>query len=152
PTADSWQIISVENNTTTTDGKPSYSIKAAVSLNLHSVCPERYNLYYDYPKSNFVTWKETITSNCDLCMGQAVCVIAFPEEAVLASYKSKGGERVASYIQAYPDAKPDVTFMYSTGNGLSNVWLVVWSSPHASYALASYVSKADGTVLQVISQ
>lgn len=151
PHADEWEILSVEHNTTTSDGKPSYAIKGAVVLNLKSVCPERYHLYYDYPKSNFVTWTETIASHCEVCRGQSSCVIAFPEEAVIASYKLSGSTRVSDYITSYPDAKPTVQFLDSTEDGMTNVWRVQWISPGATYSLVAFVSKANGSVLKVTS-
>ncbi len=151
PTADEWQILSVEHNSTTSTGAPSYQIKGTVVINLKSVCPERYNLYYDYPKSNFVTWTEPITSHCQVCNGQPSCVIAFPEEAVIASYKLAGSGRVSDYISAYPDAKPDVQYLDSTEDGFTNVWRVQWASSNASYSLVAYVSKLNGSVLKVTS-
>ncbi|MEM3609684.1 MAG: hypothetical protein QW076_02120 [Candidatus Anstonellales archaeon] len=54
-----------------------------------TLCPERFKVDYIYPKNHFVPEILTITSNCEVCKNRDnnLCVIAFPEEAVIASHK-----------------------------------------------------------------
>lgn len=151
PQASSLEIISVDQNSTTSAGAKSYSIKGAAVLDSNSLCPERYHLYYDYPKSNFVTWTETIVKNCAVCTGQAQCIIAFPEQAVIASHTFNGTARVSQFITTYPAAMPNATF-YESFNGVQNVWLVKYTAPESSYSLLVLVSKVDGKIISVDSE
>ena len=49
-------------------------------------CPERVLLTYRYPSNHFTPLVTEITTGCSICKGER-CIIAFPEEAVIASHR-----------------------------------------------------------------
>ena len=75
-----------------------YEIKAKVTQGYQSSCPVRTHVYYNYPNQNFVPQApEYITSGCKVC-NQQPCIIAFPEEAIIASHTLSGTEEVRKFI------------------------------------------------------
>ncbi|MBM3228921.1 hypothetical protein FJZ26_00665 [Candidatus Parvarchaeota archaeon] len=150
PKADDIEILSIVQNSTTQQGAKSYNIKASVVIGAKSVCPERYHFYYDYPSSNFVTWKETIVKNCKVCSASSKCPIAFPEEAIIASHTFDGMKRIADFIKDYPDAKPAAKY-YESYAQYQNVWLVRWASDSSPVDMIGIISN-KGAAVDVISE
>ena len=102
-----------------------YEIKAKVTKDPLTPCPERMHIFYNYPVQNFVTQPtEYITRNCQVCT-EGTCTIAFPEEAVIASHTFEGTEAVHDYITQYDDAVPVVS-------EADDKWTVTWDSKEAS--------------------
>ncbi|MFH1285600.1 MAG: hypothetical protein ABIH99_03370, partial [Candidatus Micrarchaeota archaeon] len=81
----------------------SWLMQARVTLNKNSPCPERINLYYDYPRYGFVTRPpEYITKDCKiLCEDKPTCALAFEEQAVIASHTFKGTEETHALVMRY---------------------------------------------------
>ncbi len=97
-----------------------YEIKAKVTENHLTACPERMHIYYSYPVQNFITQpNEYITSGCKVCT-EGICTIAFPEEAIIASHTFHGTEAVHEYVTTQ-NAVPSVTED-------NNDWVVTWDS------------------------
>jgi hypothetical protein len=128
PNADVRQIIEIIP-LKDSDGSTYYQLKASVTIGLNTSCPELIDVYYDYPPKNFVAQPpEYVTDNCQICINQPICIIAFPEEAIIASHTDPGTNDVSDFLDLNPDATPNVTYENNTMNS-SNVWQVVWSSP-----------------------
>ena len=118
-----------------------FEIKAKVTENLESACPARIHIYYNYPEQNFVPQApEYITKGCEVCR-ERPCVIAFPEEAIIASHTLAGTAAVSEYLQTYSDAAPSF-------EKFSNFWNVTWDSGSAGYYYKVGVS-TNGNVLSV---
>lgn len=129
PGADS-DVINMEERQNA-NGQKYFYIKARVTIGSASACPERMHVYYNYPEQNFETEPlEHVTSSCQVCL-QRPCVLAFPEEATIASHTLEGGEPVARFLDLYPSAYPVVE---ETAIG----WRVTWDAP-----LSTYVYKVD---------
>ncbi|MDD2655536.1 MAG: hypothetical protein PHQ80_02605 [Candidatus ainarchaeum sp.] len=126
PNADTVGIISWENRVNV-DGSSYFEIKASASEGLSTPCPKRTHYQYFYPEQNFVpNPPERVVSGCTVCEGMG-CVIAFPEEAIIASHTNSGTSAVEGYIQRYGDTVPSVKQVDGEG------WTVTWRSPSASY-------------------
>lgn len=121
-------------------GEKYFEIKAKVTKNPFTTCPERMHIYYNYPMQNFVSQPtEYITKNCEVCT-QGTCTIAFPEEAIIASHTFNGTEEVQTFINrgtSYPVVSQE-----------SNAWIVKWDSPASTYYYVVTVGK-DGTITSV---
>lgn len=129
-----------------------YQLKARVSSNLASPCPQRLHIYYNYPPQNFVTQPpDMITQDCKLCINEPTCVLAFEEEAIVASHTYDGTKQVSDYISAYPDAVPSAYFSSEYG-GFTNVWIVDWDSKSAPYSFKALLSKTGKMPLAIYSQ
>jgi hypothetical protein len=102
-------------------------IRARVTEGIYTPCPVRIHYFYHYPVQNFVADppEYITTSSCSTCEG-AGCVIAFEEEAIVASHTNSKTERVHRYVSGYPDAVPTV---YPQDNG----WRVAWNSDSSKY-------------------
>jgi hypothetical protein len=149
PNADVREVINI-TQATGADGSPSFQLEARVTSGLSTPCPERIHVWYDYPPKNYVSQPpEYITRGCQICINEQVCIIAFPEEAVIASHTYPGTEEVASFVSANADAKADPVFMDSYGN-YSNVWVVKWSAPSSNYTFSVVLSKDLNKVLEVL--
>lgn len=104
-----------------------FEIKAKVTKNQNKPCPERVHIFYNYPIQNFVPRQpEVITSNCKVCT-EDICVLAFPEEALIASHTFEGTKVVSIYLNSNPDAYGSARKKEDGG------WEVKWDSPSASY-------------------
>lgn len=126
PNADSVGIIAWESRVNV-DGTSYFEIKASASEGLSTPCPKRTHYQYFYPEQNFVpNPPERVVSGCTVCEGVG-CVIAFPEEAIIASHTNSGTSAVQGYIQRYADATPSVAAVEGDG------WTVAWTSPSAVY-------------------
>ncbi|MCX8194794.1 MAG: hypothetical protein N3G22_01660 [Candidatus Micrarchaeota archaeon] len=127
PNADVREIIEIVPMVGS-DGLSYYQLKARVTENIDSPCPERIHVYYDYPPKNFVAQPpEYITKGCRVCLNVDVCVIAYPEEAIIASHTYPGAEKLASFLKKYSDAKATVEYKENYG-GYVGVWIVKWRS------------------------
>ena len=125
------------------EGKRYFEVKARVTDDALSPCPKRSHIYYNYPVQNFIPQPpEIITSaKCRVCTA-GICTIAFPEEAIIASYTFNATEDVRSYVEANPSAVPTAT------ETSDNSWVVKWD---ASGAPTYYVVKVrrDGSAIAV---
>ncbi|MCK4319202.1 hypothetical protein KAW38_01370 [Candidatus Micrarchaeota archaeon] len=125
PAADIIEIINMEKSFNEEEAEY-YKITIRISENLESPCPTRIHLYYNYPEQNFVIDPpEKITKGCITCEGEG-CVIAFEEEAIIASHTNKGSELVAEFLKEEPTAMPLVV---KTGDG----WMVSWIGEEREY-------------------
>ena len=136
---------------TASDGTPYYELKARVTSGISTPCPERINVYYDYPPKNFVSQPpEYITKGCQICINEPVCTVAFPEEAIIASHTYSGTEAVAQFIKSNSDAAAaEPEFMDSYGGYFGGVWIVNWSSASSRTSYSVLVSKSQNKVLEV---
>lgn len=126
PQADAVEIMDWE--TRRNENEEEYLlIRARVTHGLYTPCPVRVHYFYHYPVQNFVTDppEYITTSSCTACEG-AGCVIAFEEEAIIASHTNSGSINVQKYLSGYEDALPRVL---SEGSG----WRVTWDSASAKY-------------------
>ncbi|MEM3422233.1 MAG: hypothetical protein QXF35_00040 [Candidatus Bilamarchaeaceae archaeon] len=118
------EIISVQEFVNEKNEKY-FEIKAKVTNGQGGPCPERVHLFYNYPIQNFVPRQpEIITTNCSVC-SENFCVLAFPEEALIASHTFPGTEDVASYLRSYND-------VYGVARDVGDGWEVKWDSPSSS--------------------
>jgi hypothetical protein len=148
PNADVREVIEILPMTTS-EGAPYYQLKARVTSGLYSPCPERVHIYYDYPPKNFVAQPpEYITRGCKVCINEAACTLAFPEEAVIASHSYPGAEEVASFVRKASDARATALLLDSY-DGQAGVWMVRWSSASSADGYTVYVSKPQNKVLLV---
>jgi len=120
-----------------------FEVKARVTENPLSPCPERSHIFYNYPAQNFIPQPaEVITSGCAVCT-EGICTIAFPEEAVIASHTFEGTSAVQAYVLSNGDAEPAVAEKLETES-----WLVKWNAPAApSYFLVDI--HRNGTLLSL---
>jgi len=115
-----------------------FEIKARVTKNYLTPCPERMHIYYNYPVQNFVAQPtEHITRNCEVC-AEGTCTIAFPEEAIIASHTFAGTEDVHAYTE-----KEAVYPSVSEGE---EQWTVTWDSPVITEYYVVVVSKSGEIV------
>ena len=151
PTADVREVMEIIP-VSSQDGTQYFELKARVTNGLSTPCPELLHVYYAYPPKNFVAQPpEYIARGCKVCMNEPNCVIAFPEEAIIASHTYPGTEGVSSFIKAYADAKPEAQFAENYKE-YSGVWLVRWSAASSSFAYNVAISKSQNKVLEVITE
>ncbi len=123
------------------NGAKYFEVKARVTEGASTPCPERSHIFYNYPEQNFVPQlPEIITSDCAVCT-EAICTIAFPEEAIIASHTLAGTDKARSYLRIYQDALPTVTEK-------TDSWLVKWDSAAATNYLTVSIHR-NGTILGV---
>lgn len=103
-----------------------------------SMCPERLQITYTYPKNRFVPDVVEITTGCKICKTEK-CVIAFPEEAVIASHAYN--DRVREFLSLNPDSRPYVS---ASANGFT----VVWKSSGGQSIIAEVGSDASVTLVR----
>ncbi|MFH1094783.1 MAG: hypothetical protein V1728_01035 [Candidatus Micrarchaeota archaeon] len=125
-----------------------YSLKASVSSNLTTPCPERLEVDYYYPQQNFVKRAQKIVYGCKVCLNTPKCVITYPEEAIIASHTYEGSQAVGEYLAQYPHAVPNATLLDDYA-GTPNVWQVDWSDPATSRFLRVLISQADNKIIGV---
>ncbi|MDO8553532.1 MAG: hypothetical protein Q7S22_01890 [Candidatus Micrarchaeota archaeon] len=124
-----------------TDANIYYEIKSKVTTNLDSACPERTHIYYNYPEQNFVAQPpEYITRNCKVCT-EGTCVLAFPEEAIIASHTLKGTQEISTYLAVNKNA-------FSTVIEQADGWLVSWDSPSSDYSYSVNLAR-NGAVVSI---
>ena len=148
PSADVREIMEILPSTAS-DGSQYFQLKARVTNGLFTPCPERMHVFYDYPPKNFVAQQpEYITSGCRVCLDTPTCIIAFPEEAIIASHTYNGTEEVSAFVNANSDARAEVSFMDSL-EGQIGVWKVTWSSASSATGYAVLLSKSQNSVMSV---
>lgn len=149
PSADVREIMEI-TPLTGSDGSSYYQLKARVTNGMSTPCPERMHVYYDYPPKNFVAQPpEYITRGCEICINEPVCIIAFPEEAIIASHTYGGTGDVEAYIRNNAGATATAQPMEQYGN-YQNVWVVRWRAPGAASGFDTVLSKSENKVLQII--
>ncbi len=147
PAADVREIMEIIS-LTAQDGTPYYQLKARVTTGIYSPCPERIHVYYDYPPKNFVSQPpEYITRGCQICINEPNCIIAFPEEAIIASHTYPGAEKVANFIRNNADAAAELPVSLDSYNGYSGVWRVKWNSASSGGSISVIVLKSQNKVL-----
>jgi hypothetical protein len=116
-------------------------VKAKVTKNPASACPERSHIFYNYPVQNFVPKPpEVITANCAVCT-YGICTIAFPEEAIIASHTLRGTEAVHAYIMQNQNAVPSISEK-------SDSWVVRWSSASSNTSYVVEIHR-NGTIVEL---
>jgi len=126
---------------TNPSGDRYFEVKAKVTENADSPCPERSHIFYNYPAQNFIAQPaEVITSGCEVCT-EGICTIAFAEEALIASHTFPGTETVGVFLQLNDDAEPSV---YEKEES----WTVKWDSVSAGYFLLVEIHR-NGTIVSV---
>jgi len=146
PAADVREIMEIAP-ATASDGSSYYQLKARVTNGMGTPCPERMHVFYDYPPKNFVAQPpEYITKGCRVCLDSPRCIIAFPEEAIIASHTYNGTDEVAEFIKGNSDAKASAAY-HDSLDGQAGVWKVGWSSATNSASYEVLLSKAQNTVL-----
>ena len=139
PDADVVEIFFWEEKANAEDSY--FLIKARASEGLNTPCPKRTHYTYYYPEQNFVPEPpERITVGCAVCEG-AGCVIAFPEEAIIASHTNSGSSSVHAFVTRYTDAVPSVTEQ-------SDRWAVEWNSETVGYGYDVEIAK-DGEIIGI---
>ncbi len=137
--ADKIKIVKSEQKANE-KGESYYAIKVALSDGLDGPCPNRTNYYYNYPVQNFVPAPpEYAVIGCMVCQ-TSPCLIAFEEEAVIASHTLPGTGDVHSYILLSGDAKSMVS-------KIPEGWKVMWTSS-LNYSYSVDVSN-DGKITGV---
>jgi hypothetical protein len=118
-------IVDIINVTEVGSGASKYyDVKVRVTELYNSTCPKRYHLEYFYPNQKFEpSTPELVTRDCSLC-ANGNCLIAFEEEAIIASLNAPGTEGV-KYFVVTNKAAPSVSI-----NG--DEWRVLWYSQNAS--------------------
>jgi len=140
PNADIVEIFSWESKTNDAGGRY-FLINARVSEGMDTPCPKRTHYTYYYPQQNFVSGTpERVVYGCTACDG-AGCVIAFPEEAIIASHTNSGSVAIDAFIARYADAVPTVT--EEGGN-----WIVTWTSVGAGYGYKVEIAQ-DGEIKDI---
>jgi hypothetical protein len=138
-------------NITQSDGTQYYQLKARVTKGLATPCPERTHVYYDYPPKNFVAQQpEPITKGCQVCLNEPKCILAFPEEAIIASHTYNGTETIQNFIKYNSGATATATPLESFEGYANGVWIVQWKP--AAELPTSYtvvLSKTDNSVLNI---
>jgi len=147
PGADVREILNVSE--VGTGGNGYLRLKARVTSGLYTPCPERLHVYYYYPQQNFIAdVPEEITGRCVVCAETKTCVLAFPEEAIIASHKYEGAKKADEFIRAYPDAKPSFELLDEYG-GVAGAWKITWDSPSSPYTITVYLSEYENRVIEV---
>jgi hypothetical protein len=123
------------------NGARYFEVKARVTENPDSPCPERSHIFYNYPAQNFIPQPaEVITSSCTVC-SEGLCTIAFPEEAIIASHTFPGTSAIQSYLANNEGVVPTVAEILETES-----WLVKWNSNSASSYFTVNIHR-NGTIL-----
>ncbi|MCX6770638.1 MAG: hypothetical protein NTX79_01140 [Candidatus Micrarchaeota archaeon] len=148
PAADVREIMEILP-ATASDGSPYYQLKARVTNGMNTPCPERMHVFYDYPPKNFVAQQpEYITRGCKVCIDSPHCILAFPEEAIIASHTYNGTDEVAAFVKGNSDARAEALFL-DAYDGTVGAWKVTWSSATNPVSYEVVLSKAQNSVLSV---
>jgi len=137
PDADVVEIFAWESKTNDAGGQY-FLINARASEGMNTPCPKRTHYTYYYPAENFVAGTpERVVYGCSVCEG-AGCVIAFPEEAIIASHTNSGSSSIDAFVARYTDSVP--TVREAGGN-----WVVIWTSEAAGYGYNVEIAQ-DGEI------
>jgi hypothetical protein len=149
PNADNISIISADPKVNNQSAANYFTIKARVTQDLYTPCPDRRHIYYNYPEQGFVKQPdEYITKGCVVCANQQGCILAFEEEAIIASHTREGTLEVHDYVAQYPDAKPSFALVPDY-KGNKEVWLVAWDAKSAPYSYTVALLKSNASVVEV---
>lgn len=147
PNADLKQIISIKK---VSDQSQDYLLKAWVSMNLYTPCPEKIEVEYSYPSRNFVGSATKLVYGCSVCPSDKKnCYIIYPEEAIIASHTYPNTEAVRKFIKSYPNAKPIVIFHENYG-AYKHVWQVDWFAEET--AISVFINQADNSIIKIDSK
>ena len=145
PGADVREIMEILP-ATASDGSPYYQLKARVTNGIATPCPERMHVFYDYPPKNFVAQQpEYITRGCKVCLDSPSCILAFPEEAIIASHTYNGTGEVTAFVNGNSDARAGALYL-DAYNGTSGAWKVTWSSATNPVSYEVVISKANSVL------
>jgi hypothetical protein len=148
PSADLREIMEILP-AAASDGSPYYQLKARVTNGIATPCPERMHVFYDYPPKNFVAQQpEYITRGCKVCLDSPTCILAFPEEAIIASHTYNGTGEVTAFVKGNSDAQAQALFLDSF-DGVPGAWKVTWSSATNPVSYEVVLSKTQNSVLSV---
>jgi hypothetical protein len=148
PGADVREIVEILP-ATASDGSPYYQLKARVTNGIATPCPERMHVFYDYPPKNFVAQQpEYITRGCKVCLDSPTCILAFPEEAIIASHTYNGTGEVTAFVKGNSDARAEAVFL-DAFDGTVGAWKVTWSSATNPVSYEVVLSKTQNSVLSV---
>ncbi|MEM3399844.1 MAG: hypothetical protein QXP42_03350 [Candidatus Micrarchaeia archaeon] len=148
PNADKYGVISIENES------GSWKVEASVVHEAGSRCPKRTHVFYDYPRSGFALREENITKGCRICVAEPLCIIVYPEEAIIASHTLPGSDRTVEFLGLHTDAVADAEFrsVYEHGGRkYSNVWVVRWYSRSANMTHYVVIAKTNATIYEEFS-
>lgn len=134
------EIMTIVNKTNDNGGSY-FEVKARVTQNPNTPCPDRSHIYYNYPLQNFVPQTpQIITRDCHVCT-EGICTIAFDEEAIIASHTLNGTTDVQNYLMQNRMATPLVRQNNDT-------WAVDWTSNASEYGY-EVVMHRSGRILNV---
>ena len=140
PEADKVEIINQEARVNPT-GELYFAMKASVSSGLSTPCPTRTYYYYNYPEQNFaLTPPEAVVKNCKVCESGG-CILAFEEEAIIASHTLSGTKAVDNAIKADSGLVPKIEI-------IQGGWIITWANPGAPGGYAVTVGR-DGRIAGV---
>lgn len=124
-------------------GQKYFQIKARVTKFPNTPCPERLDVYYYYPKQNFVTPpNDVITKNCVICSDPTKqCAITTPEEAIIGSHTLKGTEEISTFISNKISPLPSV-------RETPNSWFVDWDSANSAYYYEVEIAR-NGNIISI---
>ncbi|VVC02145.1 Uncharacterised protein [uncultured archaeon] len=150
PSADVREVTDIRP-LSTPEGAPYFQLEARVTNGMSTPCPERIHVYYDYPPKNFVAQPpEYITKGCKVCLNVDVCVLAYPEEAIIASHTYNGTGAVAQFIRDNADARAEAVYTETYGNFTGGLWNVAWSTASGLNGYRVILSKNQNKVLEVM--
>ncbi len=142
PAADTEILTTLEKKDE--KGQKYFEIKVRITKAIDTPCPERFHTYYYYPKQNFVNPPdEVITKDCKICIeNEKSCVIAFKEEAIIASHTLAGTEKIQDFIRNYPTA---TAIAFEATNA---AWTVAWDTPESPYRY-QVILKKTGEIVRI---
>lgn len=150
PNADIREILSV--NKVGTGYSEYYILRARVSSQMDTPCPERIEVEYNYPSRNFVKTDEKIVYGCQVCIENTQnCYVSYPEEAIIASHTYPQTQRISDYLSKYPNAFPQSALLPTFGDE-KNVWEVQWDSDDAPYVITAYISQSSNEIVSIETQ
>jgi len=148
----------------------SWNVKARVTWGMGTPCPRRIHVYYDYPKRGFeISNPEEITAggsvargaNCTIgcipCPGGDRCVLAFEEQAIIASHAMSEAKEVREFVCKFADAKAEAKSYAEYRDAYANrtyndVWLVKWTSGETNVDTYALIWKSGTGIAEQWSQ
>ena len=89
-----------------------------------------------------------ITDNCQVCINESTCVLAFPEEAIIASHTYNGTDDITNFIQQDPDATAQASLENVSPYGPT--WEVYWNSASTGDNYTVFISQTLNEAFQVM--
>ncbi len=135
---------------TSSETPENYLLRAKVTLWPNSPCPERIHETYDLSAdniNNFVTKpEEYITTGCRVCVNEPRCILAFKEEAIIASHTIDGTGDIRNFLTRYSDATPTAQLLEF--ESVPEAWVVEWFSEEAGKSYFIALSKNESKILE----